>query len=150
MDLSIVSRDKLARMRKVQGLSTSAQGVLTSLGQRKSCALATALASCADTPCGQLSLNELAMVMAHRFVVPDALTTVDQHSLFALWVAIDDELQRRKDESEPPTEQLVEDVPPMSPFASAVGIDDADHMELEAYAVRSIHAEILGTEDFPY
>ena len=147
MDLSIVSRDKLARMRRLEGLSTSR-------GQRKSCALATALASCADTPCGQLSLNELAMVMAHRFVVPDALTTVDQHSLFTLWVAIDDELQRRKDESEPPMEQLVEDVPPISPFASAVGIDDADHehltdaMELEAYAVRSIHAEILDTEDY--
>lgn len=141
MDMSIVSRDKLARMRRVKGLSTSR-------APSKSCALATALASCADTPCGQLSLNEMAMVMSHRFVVPDALTTVDQHSLFTLWIAIDDELQRRKDESEPPMEQLVEDVPPMTPFASCVGVDDADHMELEAFAVRSIHAEILDTEDY--
>lgn len=141
MDMSIVSRDTLARMRRVKGLSTSR-------APSKSCALATALASCADIPCGQLSLNEMVMVMSHRFVVPDALTTVDQHSLFTLWIAIDDELQKRKDADDPPMESLTLDVPPKSPFASATGDDDGDWGELEAFAVRNIHAEVFDTEDY--
>lgn len=145
MDQSIISKASLARMRVK---ATVDQHPLRAKGRSTSLALATALASCADEVCGKLSLNELCMVASHRMMDIDAMATVDRDTLFTMFIAIDDELQRRKDESEPPMMQLVEDVPPITPFASCVGVDDADHDELEAYAVRMIHAECMDTEEY--
>lgn len=148
MDKSIMLRTDVARMRKVDQLSASFAQKAT-VAQKRSCALATALASCADEPCGKLSLNELAMVFLHRATDVDAIATVDQHSLFALFIAVDNELQRRKDaDSAEHLVPLLDDVPSRSPYSSAVGVDDADHLEMEAFAVRSIHAEVFDSEDY--
>lgn len=141
MDQSIVSRAALARMRTAQ------KGLSTSVGRTRSCALATALASCADEPCGKLSLNEMMMVVMHR-VTPDSIATVDSHTLFTLMLQIEDELQRRADATIPEHVQIVEDQPAKTPFASAVGDDDPDWSELEAMAVRNIHAEVFEDIEF--
>ena len=125
------------------------QQVGRSTSLARTCALATALASCADEPCGKLSLNELAMVFAHRSQDKALLSTVDEHTLFTLFVAIDDELQSRKESREPEMVSLPNDVPSITPFASAVGVDDADHA-FEAMMVRSIHAEVLDPDEFEY
>lgn len=139
MDQSIVSRAALAT-RKAKGLSTFVR-------PSKSCALATALASCADEPCAKLSLNELAMVFTHR-ANPEVMATVDNHTLFTLLIQIEDELQRRADSVEPTFEPFVEDQRSKTPFASVIGDDDADWSEHEAMAVRNIHAEVFEDEEF--
>lgn len=144
MDHSIVARTTLAKMRRVDQHQRRA-----SKGRSTSLALSTALASCADQVAGHLSTNELAMLVSHRMAVQEAIASVDAHTLFTLFVSIDTELQRRKDESDPTLVPLIEDAPARTPFASVADENDGDYdMEAEAYAVRHIHAECLDTEDY--
>ncbi len=141
MDKSIISRATLAAIGKARKVDQHL--TRTSKGRSTSVAHDTAIELGERTMCQHLSVFELANILLNRFDTTNGLEFVDKHTLFKLWIAIDTELQSRKDALEAQLEPFSEDVPARTPFASVVGDDDADHTELEAFAVRSIHAEVF-------
>ncbi len=148
MDHSIVSRatlEAIGKARKVDQRPPRTDLHLQAARKGRSTSVAhdTAIELGERTLCQNLSTFELSNILLNRFDTTNGLEFVDKHTLFKLWIAIDTELQSRKDALEAQLEPFIEDVPARTPFASVVGDDDADHTELEAFAVRSIHAEVF-------
>lgn len=116
-----------------------------------SLAVKCALSLAENSKVSELSLFELINVVNARIKETNGLEFVDKHSLFELFINVDNELQSRKDALEDAlfTPSGIEHA--INPLGN--GLDDDEHVHTseitmaEWEAVRSIHAEVYSDEE---
>lgn len=97
-----------------------------------------------STLCANLSNDELISVLIQRLKINGALENVAHNSMFTLWYALDTHLEFVKETVDQHLfAPISDDIPVQSPFTA--GTDDVDFTDaqIEAMAVRHVHAEVF-------